>query len=768
MKADEALLGPEKNLFVVEKLAVKGAKKVEPEAILEKISFKAGQSLTNYRLRSMIQTIYDMGYFSQVKAEQITKNGKQVLLFHVTERPVIGRVVFDGNDTFDDDELLEKIKTKQYDIFNLGQVKQDIIVMEKAYQEKGHFLIKITHEIRPFGKDGKEIVFRIQEGRKVRVKRITFLGNKALSDAELKDNLLIQEESFFSFLTGSGNFKELEFKASLERLAYVYKSRGYLQVNFGQPIVTVSEDRKWIYVTLKVAEGPKFYVNSLYFEGDLIFPEEKLRDVTKLEPSDVYSEDTLRKDVQSLTELYQDEGHAFVNVLRNLKLVPGEHKVDVIYSFEKGPIAYFGKIDIKGNNKTRDKVIRRELRIHEGMKFSGSKLRISRDNVTRLGYFEGGKVFFNTVSSPVKDDVLDVEISVEERQTGELSLGAGYSTATKGFIQGSIRQINFRGLGQTLNFSLQLSDFQQNFNLGFTEPYFNDTRWTLGGEVFRNQSTFIRSFRFEKIGSSVRVGHPIEDYTRLFMTYKYEDTDVDNILDPTVEESLEDGVASSVTLSVVHDKRNNIFETTRGHFGSASLEFAGVGGDQGWLKGELDGRYYRPIIGDLTFRFHLRLAQLFETKDECGVGIERCVPRTERFSMGGARNMRGYNIEDIGPIVQLPANDPETGRSNPQDVRFFNEGGLTSLLSTFELEYPLIKEAGLKWVLFYDAGNVWKYSWGRDNQDGERDLGLRSNYGFGFRWFSQIGVLRFEFGYPTDPKDYEDSSQFHFDIGQIF
>ena len=475
-----------------------------------------------------------------------------------------------------------------------------------------------------------------------------------------------------------------------------------------------------------------------------------MREEIKLISNEIYSEEKLRIDIQQLTEMYQDKGYAFANVLRRLQIVPGENKVDIHYSFEKGKIAYFGKIIVKGNTKTRDKVIRRELRVHEGMRYSGSLLRKAKENVNRLGFFEPGSVIFNTVSVKGKDNILDVEISIKERQTGQISLGAGYSTATKGFFQASVAQNNFRGLGQNLNFNVSLSENQKTYNLGFTEPYFLDSKWTAGWDLYQSQNGLISSFSSEKKGADIRVGYPIFEYTRLFMTLRHEETKISNVRNPSVDLDLENGIASTVKTTLRYDKRNNIFEPSDGHYVSASLEYAGFYGDQDWFKMETEARYYEPIYAEYVFRSRLRLQRITLTDSSDGI------PRTEKFQMGGSRNMRGFNYEDIGPQERL-ADEDNGGR-----LTNFNIGGNFSFLSQFEIEHPLVKEAGLKWVVFYDIGNVYSEELDFD------EFTLRKDYGFGFRWFSPIGVLRFEFGYPIDPEDDEDGQQFHFDIGQLF
>ncbi len=745
----QEVIGPIKEFFKIDSIEVEGIKKVEPEAILEKLASKPEMILDNYLLRKDIQKIYDMKYFEEVSAFHKKLNSKNILLFRLKEKPIISKIEFKGNDEISDEDLKEQIKTKEFNILDISTIKNDVLLLQKHYEEKGFFIATASYKVNDQKNGSVEVVFNVKEFDKVRVKKIIILGNSKLKDDELKAMMQTKEETIFSGMSGTGNFKELNFQTDIERLKYYYKTKGHLQVNISNPVVTVSDDKKWIFITVQVVEGPQFSINSISFNGELLFNEKEMNEKIKLKPEEIYNEENLRLDIQTLTEMYQDKGYAFANVLRTLEIVPGENKVDVIFSFEKGVIAYFGKITVKGNTKTRDKVLRRELKIHEGMRFSGSKLRISKENVNRLGFFQPDSVIFNTVTPKGKDNILDVEISIKERATGQISVGAGYSTATEGFIQASVAQNNFRGLGQNINFNLSLSSRQQVYNLGFTEPYLFDTKWTAGADYFRTVSNFIRSFSYEKQGFDLRVGYPIFDYTRLFLTYRYEDNTVRNIVNPTIDPKLENGAASSVQSSLVRDRRNNIFEPTGGYYLSTSVEYAGLGGIQKWARGEVEGRYYKPIWEDLILRIRSNWAELFKTE-------QRDIPRIERFSMGGARNMRGFRLEDIGPLIRA-----KNTSSGTMDT--FNRGGLFSVLNTFELEHPLIKEAGLKWVVFSDIGNVYEDSFGKNG-----DYAMRADYGFGFRWFSPIGVLRFEFGFPINKKEREDPNQFHFDIGQLF
>lgn len=741
-------LGPKSDLFQIDEIRILGTKKVEPEAILEKISAKKDMKLDNYLLRKDITKIYEMKYFDSVEALHDVEGGKNILSFKVKEKPVVSKILLEGNDEIKNDDLKDQIKTKEYAILDVNTIKSDVANLQKFYEEKGFYLAAIDYEIRPKG-EAVEVVYKINEFEKVRVKSIRFLGNSALSDNELKANMETREESLFSGMSATGSFKEFNFNTDVERLKYYYKSKGYLQVNVGSPAITVSEDKRWIFITIKVTEGPQFTVNEIFFEGDMLYTEDEMFTKMKLKKNETYSEDSLRLDIQQLTEMYQDKGYAFANVLRTLEIVPGENKVDVHFSFEKGKIAYFGSIVVKGNSKSRDKVVRRELKIYEGQMYTGSGLRMSKENVNRLGFFEPNSVIFNTVSPKGKDDVLDVEISVKERNTGQITLGAGYSTASKGFIQASIAQNNFLGLGQTLSFSFSHSEVQTTWNLGFTEPYLFDTKWTAGGDIYKTDSSFSSSLYYKKFGGDLRVGHPIAEFTRIYITYRLEETEISNVRNPTINPENENGTSSSIQTSIVRDRRNNIFEPTDGSYQNVSSQYTGLGGFHRWAKVEGETRHYKPVYGDLIFRTRLSASKLMQTHSW------RQIPRTEKFVMGGARNMRGFNFEDIGPLEYMKDSSGRVAR--------FNQGGLFSCLGTFEFEHPMVKEAGLKWALFYDAGNVFKYNIGE-----HRNWGLRSDYGFGFRWFSPIGVLRFEFAYPTNKRPTEDTSQFLFDIGQIF
>ena len=746
-------LGAKKNLFRIDSIEIQGVKKVEKEAVLEKINSKKNSILDNYTLKRDLEKIYGMKYFESVEAHRKTESGKNILIFKLKEKPLIGKISIIGNDEVETEDITAQIKSKEFSILDVNTLKIDIGALQKLYEEKGFYLASISYSLKNISKENVEVIFNIKEFDKVRVKKIIFLGNSAFVDEELKGIMETKEEGLFSGMGESGSFREFNFHTDIERIKYFYKTKGYLQVGIGTPQITISEDKKWVFVTLKLIEGPQFSINKISFQGEILFPNKNLKKKISLKEGSIYSEQTLRIDIQRLTELYQDEGYAFANVLRTLNVIPGENKVNVEFSFEKGKIAHFGKIIIKGNTRTRDKVIRRELRIQEGQKFSGRDLRRSKENVNRLGFFEVGAVVFNTVSPPGKDDVLDVEVTVKERNTGQIQLGAGYSSASGGFLNASIAETNFMGYGQNLSFSTQFSENQQTFNLGFTEPYLFDSKWTAGFDLFRSLTKnklkdSSEEYKYRRKGFSARIGYPIFDYTRLFLTYKFENTYIQNSTDPTIKPELENGIASSITTSIVRDKRNNRMEPSAGYYLRASTEYAGIGGDKKWLKYEGDARYFYKVYGDLIFRTRLSLGKM-ERVD----GQE--IPLTENYKLGGQRSLRGYHGGTVGPTQTFVVDEI---------AKDYVVGGLFSIFGTIEFEHPMAREAGLKWVVFFDAGNVFRKKMGEDD-----NYSLLADYGVGFRWFSPIGVLRFEFGFPLNKmKNQEDDMKFFLDIGQLF
>jgi len=730
------------------KVEVTGNKRIEGDAIREKLISKPGQLLNLKTIREDIGALHQMGFFSEIEMHGERSGPGVDLVVHVKERPAIAEVVFDGNERVDTDDLKEVIKSKDWNILDINEARQDVKRIQKHYEEKGFFLAKVDYDIEKIDDSKIKLIFRINDYEKVRIKQITFLNNRVYSDDKLKTLLRsTQEGGLFSFLTGSGNFKESAFEQDLQILTLWYLDNGYVKFRYEPPVITVSEDKKWLFVSIYVEEGLQYSVRDIGFSGDLLFSKDELSDGLKLEGDDTFKITERNADIQKLSEMYQDLGYAFVNVVPQMNIDDESRTIDIDYKFEKGELVYFGEINVTGNAKTYDKVIRRELRVFEGELYHGSNLRKSKERVERLGFFAPGEIVFNTRPRKDAPDIVDLEITVKERSTGTVTLGAGYGSVQKFFLTTQVSEINLFGRGQQLSFQGQFAADRESksINLGFTEPYTLGTRWSSGFDFFYVNYPIPEKYLMRKLGFNLRFGHPITDNVSAFITYKNESL---KIVDDRRNESNQDdftdvGVLSSVIWSLVRDMRNNRFETTLGSYQKLSVETAGLGGDKRFVKSVFNNRYYVPVVGDLVLRNNIQFGHI------AAIGSSP-IPPAERFYMGGPNDLRGFDMFSVGPSRLGTA-----GRLEPL-------GGSFQMLGMLEFEYPLIREAGLKLVTFYDAGNSFQRFPGTSDEA----FTVKQDAGFGLRWFSPIGPLRFEWGYPIG--DQRTDPEFHFFIGPPF
>jgi outer membrane protein insertion porin family len=751
-----------------------GIKRIERDAVLEKILSKPGTEYSAFNVRNDIEALYGMGYFDDISIFRDEAPGGVILTYDFIERPVINEILFEGNEKISTSDLEDAIKIKKWSILDVNRIQADIEAIQKQYEDKGYYLAKVTHEVRPDKEGEVKLVYKISDYDKVEIAKITFLNNKRFGAEKLKGLLAeTREGSSGSFLSGAAAFKEAAFRVDLQRLQYFYLENGYLKFRHENPVITISDDKRYVYISVYVDEGDPYTIGSYDFSGDLLFEKDELKKEIKLLEGQTFSISGRNADIQRLTEKYQDLGYAFVNVVPKMDFNEETKTVSMDYSFEKGSLVHFGEIRVVGNSKTYDKVIRRELRIYEGELYSGSKLRISKERVERLGFFAPGETQFNQIPRKGRDDVVDIEIQIKERSTGSVTLGAGYSSVQGFFFQGKIQEINLMGRGQNLSFETQWGKEKvvRSFSLSFLDPYAWDTRWSAGFDIFMANSPIPDRYLIRRSGFNLRAGYPLTDDVQAFLTYKFESLEIlTNYADfqnrnrslnsaapyLRADESLDKGILSSVVFSVMRDKRNNRFETTGGNFQNASLEYAGLGGVKNFAKVILNNRYYNNFLGNFVFKVNTEFGALFKTS-------ERGIPPAEKFFLGGPWNMRGFDAFSLSP------NNGASGATPADPIEKL--GGVSQLFSMFELEHPLIKEAGIKWVLFYDIGNSFA---GVPFLDPAKPYELRQDWGFGIRWFSPLGPLRFEWGFPVGrrvvptTKQLESSPAFIFFIGQPF
>lgn len=726
----------------ITKISIKGNRSIESDAIKAALRTGEGKPLKAESVRESIKSIFDMGYFTDIQAEAVdTADGKE-LIFTVVERPQVREIEFKGNKEIDKDKLRDLLTFKVNTILDLNKIKESIAKIRTEYEEHGFYVADMQYRTEDLGENRIKLIFEINENEKVMVKKITFLGNREYSDDELKKLLLTKEGSWSSWITSKGTFKENAVRADKEALAAHYLNNGYAQVKIEEPQVFLTPDKRWIYVTFHIDEGKKFWIGTVDFKGDILDDSrDNLFRNIKIKEGDLFSRDRLRQDILALTDLYGDKGYAFANIVPLTQFDMEKQRISIIFDIRKGDLVYLERINIVGNIKTRDKVIRRELKIAEGELYSGTKLRKSRQKVNVLGFFE--EVNFSTErgSGP---DKMNVTIDVKERSTGTLSIGAGYSSIDNFIMMGSVSQGNLFGRGQKLQLSAEFGDRRKTYNLGFTEPRLFDTEISTGFDLFNLDKKYT-DFSKKSNGGDIRIGFPFKfEDTRSYFTYRYEESEIYDISATAgtyITGQAGKSIVSSLTASIVRDTRDNYMAPMSGSNNTASAELAGsfLGGTRSFTKYIGTSSWFLPVTAETTIMLHgtIGYAEGIEGQD---------LPLDERFFVGGINTVRGFDPRSLGP-------KDETG---------IVIGGNKELIFTMEYLFPLAKEAGLRGVLFFDAGNAFG-----DNESYDMEK-LRMGAGYGVRWYSPIGPLRLEWGYNLKPKDDEKLSRWEFSIGTFF
>ena len=724
---------------MISKVLIEGNQAIEESAIRSQIKMKEGDMLSRQGLREDLKSVYQLGYFQDVRVERRDWDRGKAIVFVVEEKPIIRGIKFSGNKALKASELQEVITLKPRSILDLNVVKESVNKILLKYRDEAYFSAEVNYELETPKKGDVIVHFKVQEHEKIRIKRVTFSGNLHFSDEQLKKLLPeTKEKSFFSWVTKSGTYKEEILERDLDAIFIFYLQRGFLQAKVGKPLVT--HDREGITINIPVEEGRQFKVGQVEVRGDLITPKEELFKLVNIYVGEIVNRDKVRDSVSKLTDLYADKGYAFVDVSPQTIVHKDDNLADLIFEIQKGREVYFERVHILGNTKTRDKVIRRQLLAMEGELFSLTALKRSRENLNRLGYFK--EVNLNTKKGSA-DDKLEMNVQVEEGPTGSVSVGAGYSTIDKFIGTVQVSQNNLFGRGQRLQAVASIGGISQFYNLGFTEPYLFDTRISGGADLYNTRRIY-DTYTVRRQGGAIRLGFPLLGQTRGFTSYKYEIIDISDVLDTAsyiIQQSAGQSTTSSITGTIRRDTRDHYFETTKGSDNSVWMEYAGgaLGGTNYFTKYGASSAYWITPFWKSTFSARGRIGYI--------VGREgHEVPLFERYRLGGIYSVRGFKTWSIGPTAP-----------NGEVI-----GGDKELLFNLEWVFPLIPQVKIKGLFFFDAGNAWDVGQPYNLED------LRTSAGFGFRWISPMGPLRLEWGYNLQPKPGESQSSWDFAIGTFF
>jgi outer membrane protein insertion porin family len=726
-------------IFKREKVAaieVVGNRRIEADAIKRVIQTKPGNIYTVKNLSEDLKRVYQMGFFEDVRVESESTPKGKVVTFQIIEKSTIRRIRFKGNVIYDDEDLQESLDIQTGSILNIFKIRSNLNRIENLYREKNYHNVQVTYQIDELKRNQADLEFIIKEGEKQQIKQIKFEGNTVFDDGDLKDEITSSEKGFFSIITSSGEMNEEQLSQDVDQLTAFYQNNGYLQAKVGEPVIVYKG--KWIYITFKIQEGRRFKVGKVDIAGDVILPLEELKKKLKISQQPYFSRELVRKDVITLSDLYSDKGYAYAQINPDIKENEKDLVVHITYDVKKGEQVYFEKIIIAGNKKTRDKVIRRELKVYEQELFSGRQLKRSIRNLYRMDYFEDVQVKTEKGSA---EDKMNLKIDVTEKSTGSFSIGAGYSSVEDIFASASVTQRNLFGRGQTLSLKAIVGGRSDRYTLSFTEPWLFEIPLSGGFDIYRWKRNFDT---YEKLstGGKLRTGYLVYDDTRAYLSYTYDISTVED-----VEEDAPDGIKemegdfaeSSVSGSLRYDSRNRIFNPTEGSEHRLTIKYAGLGGDISFTKYTGKTGWYFPIAWNTVGFVHAKAGYVTENPD----GF---LPLYERFYLGGINSLRGFEWRSVGP----------------RDEKGAEIGG--DKFVQFNLEYliPLFLEFNIFGVVFFDTGNAY------DN-DENVDLGnMRESAGGGVRWYSPVGPIRLEYGYILDRLEGEPSGRWEFSMSTGF
>jgi len=726
----------------VAQIKVEGNRRIGADSILLKIKTRSGDEYSSTRLQADVREIEKMGYFEDVQVSvQDLKEGKAVT-FLVKEKPTIREVLITGNDKIDTDKIREVITIQPQSILNYQALKDATEKIKKLYQEKGFYGAEVSYELKELEANQKGVVFKIQEGNKFWVRSIRFEGNEHFSEKELKKEMKTQEKDWLHWITDSGVLDQETLKQDVERLSDFYYNRGYIRNKVGTPRIETQADS--IHIIIPIEEGPVYTVRAIRLEGDLLEEEGAMKAFLSLKEGNPFSREKLRKDMEKLTERYADLGYAYAEVKPLTSIQDAEKTVDVSFRIQQKQKVHIGRIRILGNTRTRDKVIRRELMLAEGDTFSSTALKKSNERLKALKYFEE----VNITSSPgATPEVVDLNVEVKEQQTGSFSLGAGYSSVDKIIGVAEIQQSNLFGRGYKVRLRAELGTKRQYYTFTFIDPWLLDTRTSMKFDVYNMDKVYL-SFTRSAIGGNLMFTHPLDRFLdRLtgFWGYRAEDvelTDVDRDAALIFKSQKGRHLTSEVLFGLTYDTRDQTLYPSKGTLSSFATEFAGLGGDNQFVKHIISSAHYFPLPWDTVFMARGQFGYAY------GWGNKE-LPVYERFFLGGIDSIRGFKPGGVGP------RDPATG-----DII----GGDTELFFNFEYIFPILKKLELRGVIFYDTGNAFL-----SGDSGLVDVGsFRHTAGAGIRWYSPFGPLRVELGYNLRPEADEKRIEWAFGMGGSF
>jgi outer membrane protein insertion porin family len=745
------------NPFVVKDIRVEGIQRTEAGTVFSYLPVRVGETFDDAKSIAAIKALYATGFFKDVRLEE--DNGVLVVL--VEERPAIATVDFTGTKEFEKDVLVKALKeigvgeTKIFDKASVDRAEQEL---KRQYLSHGLYGVKITTTVTPIERNRVTVMFNVDEGDVARIKQINIVGNKTFSDKQLRELLQLNTSGWFTWYSKADQYSKTKLTGDIEAIKSFYLNRGYLEANVESTQVSISPDKKDIYLTINITEGEKYTVSDVKLEGEMFGREDELKSLLLLRKGSTYSGELLTESNKRIADRMGTFGYAFANVNANPEIDREKRQVAFTFFVDPGKRVYVRHMTISGNTTTRDEVIRREFRQFEGSWYDGNKIKLSRDRVDRLGYFKD--VTIDTPEAQGTSDQVDVNMAVTEKPTGNFLIGGAFSQAEKFTFTASVQQANFAGSGNTVGVELNTSRYSRTIAFSQTNPYFTDDGVSRSFELYlrttRPPALNIGSYTVRQTGGRINFGVPFSEVDTVFFGIGLERTGIET--DQTSPDRFKNyvrdfaGIPSGIgtattnalplTAAWQRDSRDSAITPTLGRYQRANLELDLVG-DSKYYRAVYEQQWYRPLTRVIT------LALKGELDYGHGLG-GKPYPVFKNFYGGGIGSVRGYLSSSLGIV------DPSTNDAL---------GGATRVIGNAELQMPFPgggPDRSLRWFGFVDAGQVY--------QEGQkiRASELRYSAGLGVSWISPVGPLKLSYAKPLNAKPGDRLERFQFQMGTGF
>ncbi|MBI1239577.1 MAG: outer membrane protein assembly factor BamA [Alphaproteobacteria bacterium] len=753
--AESGALAADETANIVRSISVEGTQRIEPLTVKSYLAIQEGQVFNEQLIDLSLKTLFATGLFADV---QIREAGGNVTVA-VVENPIINRVAFEGNQKLTTEDLEAEVQLKPRIVFTRAKAQADVQRIIELYRRSGRFAATVEPKIVELPQNRVDLVFEISEGPVTGVNRINFIGNKVFSDSELRSEIATKESAWWRFLTSSDNYDPDRLTFDREQLRRFYLTNGYADFRVVSAVAELAPDGSGFFITFTVEEGEQYSFGAVSVDTSLAeLPASDLEPLLLTVPGDVYNAELIDKSVDALTFIAGTKGYAFAEIKPRVRRNREEKLIDIIYTVEEGPRVYVDRINIVGNSRTLDRVIRREFRLAEGDAFNRVLIDRSRARIRGLGFFKKVEVTEEPGSAPDRT-VLNVE--VEEQSTGELSLGFGVSSADAFILDVSVTERNLLGRGQFLRLRLSASGERQQIDLRFTEPYFLDRNLAVGFDLYKILSQYdASSYEADATGFGLRAGFPLSEFARFNTRYtiRQDDIDPDANASPVIQQLDGSTLSSLVGFTVSYADTDDPYRPTRGFEASFTQDLAGLGGDIEFYRSQIDATVYqRLFIDELVGSLGISAGYIDS------YGGDDFVRVNDRFFKGGS-TFRGFENAGVGPRDTLGAE---------QDA----VGGQLFAVGTAEIRFPnfLPEELGVATSLFTDFGTVGivddatkDFCTGLGTCFIEDDLALRASAGLSLLWDSPFGPVRLDFAHAFAREDYDKTEAFRFSAGTRF